>query len=221
MQNYERKIGFLMLKLFISFFIFVFVFSYQQLQASPNMQEPIYYKYSDAIVNPYCTYLKKTYQLHCYGNGGGFLENINNIQLNFNGIRNLSIEEARILIIECTEELLKRINEDTQVRPYLSHYPFTEKGLTLLINFDKKNGETVDANFIADVFTCNEMIYYDIYDPQKNLLKKIYQEPYQNALQIATQSKILKKPSVITQKENPPSKINTICQHIKEKFSKP
>lgn len=189
------------------------------------MQEPIYCKYCDDVVYPYCAYLKRTHHLNCDGSGGGFMDNINNIHLSFSGVKNLSIDEARILIIESSEELLNRINNDIKVRPYLSHYPFTEKGISLLISLDKKNGDRVDSDFIAFVFTSNGMVYYDVYDSQENLLKKVYEEPYKKALQIVNQTKFLKKPSIATQKEEvveekTPSKLKIICQRLKEKFKK-
>lgn len=211
----------MILKLCLVFYFFIF--SYNEIYAN-NIEEPIYCKYSDAVVDPFCEYLKKTYNLHCYGNGGGFINNINNIQLYFSGTRNASVVEARSLIIECTEELLRRINEDVQVRPYLSHYPFTEQGLKLLISFEKKHGEIVDRDFIASVFTCNKMIYYNIYNREKDCLEDFYQEPYQKAVEIVAEAKALEKGRVVVQKEEmvqkKSSKIQALCQYIEDKFKK-
>lgn len=187
------------------------------------MKESVYCKYAREIVDDYCSYVEKTYQLYCYGRGGGFIDNFNNIDLSFNGAKDLSVIEARILIIECTQELLRRINHDVQIKPYLSHYPFTEKGINLLISPRKKNGDKVDSDFVALCFTCNGMLYYYVNNPKEDDLKKIYEEPYQKALEIVAQ--VSEKQSIIFQKEDlteerNSSKIAILCQYLRDKFSK-
>ncbi|MEI8300510.1 MAG: hypothetical protein WCG10_02715, partial [Chlamydiota bacterium] len=81
-------------------------------------EESIYCKYADRITEKYCIDMAKTYKLYYYGGGGGFIKNINNISLDFNTIQTLNIGQARTLIIKCSEELLKRINADNDIKPY-------------------------------------------------------------------------------------------------------
>ncbi len=185
--------------------------------------EPIYCKYSDQIVNPYCKYLKNHYKLYCYGKGGGFLRNVNNIQLAFNGYKNLSVEEARVLVVECAEELLKRFNADEKIRPYLSHYPFTEEGLSLILGFDQENGREVDSNFIALALACNKKIYYQTYNHETKQLEDLYEESYQTALEIVKKTKSVEELSAANQRElsqEKSSKIKDAYLRLKEKFTK-
>lgn len=147
-------------------------------------EDPIYCHYSHAITDKYCADMAKTYKLYYYGGGGEFLKRVDRINLSFNSIQSLNIAESRILIINCTEELLKRINADKDIKPYLSHYPFTETGTDLSISFYQENRERVSAKFVAMVFTANGNIYYSSYNHNKKKLIDLHEESYQEALKI-------------------------------------
>jgi len=147
-------------------------------------EEPIYCKYADKITEKYCTDMAKTQKLYCYGEGGGFIKNVNKIDLSFNTIQTLNIAQARTLIIKCSEELLKRINADNDIKPYLSHYPFTEQGLALGISFDDENQDSVASKFVAMVFAVNGSVYYSTYNHHKKKFQDIHEETYQEALKI-------------------------------------
>jgi len=147
-------------------------------------EEPIYCEYADKITGKYCADMAKTQKLYCYGGGGGFIKNVNRITLNFNTVQNLNIAESRALIIKCTEELLKRINTDADIKPYLSHYPFTEQGITLGISFDQEDKKRVSSKFVAMVFTVDGSVYYSSYNHNKKKFQDIHEESYQEALKI-------------------------------------
>jgi hypothetical protein len=147
-------------------------------------EEPIYCKYVDRITEKYCADMATTYKLYYYGGGGGFINTVNEIDLSFNTIQNLNIAEARILIIKCTEELLSRINADKDIKPYLSHYPFTEKGIALSISCDQEDRKRVSSKFVAMVFTANGNIYYSSYNHNKRKFHDLHEESYQEALKI-------------------------------------
>lgn len=147
-------------------------------------KNPIYCKYANEITGPFSKYLRKNYDLYYYGGGGGFLENVRVIALHYRTVKHLSVDDARVLFINCVEELLKRINQDEKIRPYLEHYPFTEKGIEFSIAFYKNNKERVPSSFPAYVFLINEKIYYDYYDRETEMLKDLYSEPYQESLSI-------------------------------------
>jgi hypothetical protein len=147
-------------------------------------KSPIYCKYANEITGPFSTYLRKNYNLYYYGGGGGFLENVKIISLHYKTIKQLPIDDARVLFITCVEELLKRINENEKIRPYLEHYPFTEKGLEFSISLYDENKERVPPSFPAYVSLINKKIYYAYYDYETDMLKDLYSEPYQEALSI-------------------------------------
>ncbi len=179
-RNKKRKKNLILKTLLI---LSIYTMSTNSLYAA-HPEEPIYCKYADKITEKYCADMAKTYKLYYYGGGGGFMNNVNKIDLSFNTIQNLNIAEARILIIKCTEERLKRINADKDIKPYLSHYPFTEKGIALSISFDDKDQNSVSAKFVAMVFTVNGDIYYSSYNHNKKKFQDLHEESYQEALKI-------------------------------------
>jgi hypothetical protein len=71
-----------------------------------------------------------------FGTGGAFHKQINELffDLLTPGI-NVTVEEARKVLVIKTEELLCKINQDEQVRPYLKDFPFSEKNLYFTVGF--------------------------------------------------------------------------------------
>jgi hypothetical protein len=113
------------------------------------------------------------------------MDNIKEVYLSFLAKnRYYTTEEARVLMVNCIEELLERINSNLEVRDYLDHYPFTEKGIDFSIEFLNEKGEDVSDGYIAYVSIINETLFYYIYRPETDMLEKIYKEPYLEALQI-------------------------------------
>lgn len=57
------------------------------------------------------------------------------IDLGFRIQQKLTVDEARRIMVDCSERLLRAINANTQIRPYLVVYPFTpaEIGLSFSI----------------------------------------------------------------------------------------
>ena len=147
-------------------------------------EDPIYCHYSHAITDKYCAEMAKNYKLYCYGYGGKFLKRVDQIDLSFNTVQNLNVAQARKLIIKCSEELLKRINADNDIKPYLSHYPFTEKGISLGVSFDQEDQKRVSSKFVAMVFTVDGNIYYSSYNHNKKKFQDVHEETYQEALKI-------------------------------------
>ena len=74
------------------------------------------------------------------------------------------------------------------IKPYLSHYPFTEQGLALGISFDDENQNIVASKFVAIVFAVNGNIYYSSYNHNKKKFQNIHEESYQEAFKIVNNS---------------------------------
>ena len=51
--------------------------------------------------------------------------------------RKKAIEQARMLEVRATEKLLKAINSNEKIRPYLKEYPFTAAKTKVFISFEK------------------------------------------------------------------------------------
>ncbi|MBM3192255.1 MAG: hypothetical protein FJZ63_06380 [Chlamydiae bacterium] len=166
----------------ISFALFMHFLS--RVQASLP-EKPIYCQHADNITNKFCADIAKKHKLFYYGGGGEFLTQVDKITLDFISIKDLNITEARSLILDCMEDLLQRINNDTAIRPYLSHHPFTEKGLNLSIGLETKSGEMPPSKKIAHIVATNGFIHYNSYDHRKQTFNTIHKETYQEALKLA------------------------------------
>ncbi len=151
-------------------------------------KEPVYCKYAKEIQTEYLRAMNKQYGLVCSGFGGGYINNVNLIHLDLDGVYNYSIQEARTLYITCVEELLKRLNTNEQIRPYLEHYPFTERGIRMGLSFEKANSDNVEDRYICYVSLINGEIYYRSYDHENDSFIARHQEPYQEALRIVSES---------------------------------
>jgi len=136
------------------------------------------------IENKYISDMKHKYNAVLAGIGGRMMYEIQDIYLNFHMTRIVDKGEARKIYIDFVSELLARINEDDQIRPHLSHSPYTAKGVSLqLIFFREENVRPLPKN-IAIVSMYKGYISYSIWDTSTNVYKEIYEETYDEAIQI-------------------------------------
>lgn len=164
------------------FFLISIFFAIKEIYLEHAQNEPVYIKYSRAITNQYIKDMNKKYDLFYFGGGGGFLYNVENIAISFSCNRNITLEDGRSLLISCSKELLKRINRDERIRPYLDHYPYTEKGIDIDICFFDVNGRwVIDPDSIAKVASLEGAVHYAIFDKNHQCLNTIYRESYKDS----------------------------------------
>ena len=141
-------------------------------------------QYANKVMHSYSKKVKKEKDLDAFGMGGELMTNVKSFSLTYVSERKLNIDEARPLIVECIEDLLKDINDYKEIRPYLNDYPFTVKNLEFGIMFMKPNGDIIRDGHLADVTSLNGKILYRIRPLNTNRFKKIYEETYEEALRI-------------------------------------
>ena len=73
-----------------------------------------------------------------------------------------TIDQARNLIIYCTEKLLTEINKNEKIRAALTQFPFKSENLDIMIFFYEKNGTIKTPPFISFVSIYKEKITYVI-----------------------------------------------------------
>ena len=78
--------------------------------------------------------------------------------------------------------LLNKINNDPQIRPYLHVYPFSIDNVKIMISFDTLEGKRVDSRYIVLVFCAKGKIFYKNY--VNNSICPVHEEPYTEALRI-------------------------------------
>lgn len=104
--------------------------------------------------------------------------------------RTPTLEEARILYVKGVERLLKRVNQDPQIRPYLHNYPFTVSNLTYTMQFPYVAVDASGTGPIVDIMCVRGRVYYDVLEPNNGRgdLRAMHIEPYADALRIVRES---------------------------------
>lgn len=126
--------------------------------------------------------LAKKHQMRIAGIGGGMMDCVREIAVSFQLRRVLSQDELRCLIVDCVEEFLKAFNENQEIRPYLSNYPFTTANLDIRIFVSTPQGGDVHYPDFDIVGVYNEdFVTYKREDHEGKSLKPIV-EAYQEAL---------------------------------------
>lgn len=91
--------------------------------------------------------------------------------------------EARMRIVDCVEELIKAVNENIEIRPFLKDYPFTTKNVHVAIFTNYPNGKEVFDPYIRVVSIYkSDDIYFSTKEPNKIPYKNRYRESYKEAL---------------------------------------
>jgi hypothetical protein len=88
------------------------------------------YQIQNRITEKLC----KRHQMQFIGNSAEMPDNdIRSLGLIFQITRPLSKDEARLILIDCVQEILNAINSNEEIRPYLNSYPFTPKNVEITI----------------------------------------------------------------------------------------
>lgn len=130
--------------------------------------------------------LARRHKMDLVGVVGGMIEKVNIVGLHFQVYHALDRNEARGLIVDCVEEMLKAYNENEEVRPYLKNYPFIPKNLDMAIFSINPDGTHIYDPYIKVVSLCErDEILFSTKGPDKKYgYKNEYSEPYYEALAI-------------------------------------
>lgn len=111
------------------------------------------------------------------------MDDIQMMSMSFFSYQELDLNTARELLIYATNEYLTAINSNVAVRPYLHNYPFTAKNIEVIIFFYKKNGVNVFPGKISIAAANEGKVEYYTNCPDSQVIKSIYEETYEEALQ--------------------------------------
>ncbi len=105
---------------------------------------------SRIIVN-FSTKMKIDKHLELEDSWATYQDTILNLCLKYSSQRLLTVDDARLLIVEVVEELLHRLNNNTIVRFELDHFPFTAEDIEIKINFENFYGRYIDKLYVGAV----------------------------------------------------------------------
>ncbi len=144
------------------FYVLITMFFIGSPLDSKEIKSPEYIKYVDEIVCNFVKDMEEKHELHCYGSGGSMPTNVKQIEVLFISYQKSSIEDARKTEIAIVQELLKRINNHKEIRPYLSEYPFNTNNVSVSISFRTKTDDYPLDGSIASVFLAKNKIFYRV-----------------------------------------------------------
>lgn len=122
--------------------------------------------------------------------GGSMPDDIRETTIRFAKTGCYDIPAVRRMLITVAEELLKEINKDKKIRPYLHNFPFTILNLNIDIIFHDSKGNWPSENFVAWVRPIYSRIDYLTHNPKTNTYNEVfYSESYEDALRIVNEEK--------------------------------
>lgn len=165
-----------MQKAIIYFFLLTCLFSCKE--------EPKHIQEAYRVMKNFTNYMENSEHFYLISSGGEMMNQINQISLTYEAQRHVDINEARKLFLLNSNKLLNLINKDNGIRSYLHSYPFAIKDARLKLIFCDKKGAFVPSEYIACVFCVHDKVCYYNFDLTINNLKQVFEEPYEEALEI-------------------------------------
>jgi hypothetical protein len=151
-----------------------------------------YVDMSNSIVGRYSKEAKKKYGFDVFATGGRMCESVECVFISYSSNQKLNVAQTRELFVEIEEELIRKYNENEEIRPYLDNFPFTSNNIELSLTFFDKSYEFMSDGFVAYAVIIKGIIYYstDSHDSTRgNPLVDLHEEPYEEALRIVREAK--------------------------------
>jgi len=138
---------------------------------------------ANEISNRVALQLKKEQDLYPCGFGGGMMNQIRMLALSFNYYKPVEIEQARELLFSAGSLLLKTVNENEKIRPYLDTYPFQPKNIEIRIFLKAADKFAIEDEKLCGISMLDGILEYEIHDPKTKKLTTIYSETYEEAME--------------------------------------
>jgi hypothetical protein len=171
-----------LLSLGMLFFICVFS-SCTTIEKQPLDYEQI----ADQITAKTGKQLKKEKGLALVGTGGRMMNDIQMMAMSFYLYHEVSLEEARELVVHIGGKYLKNINECEEIRPHLHDNPFTAKNIEIRIWASNPDRTNLPPDKIF-CFTINKgLVSY--FTRKLSYYNPLLEETYEEALEIVSNKK--------------------------------
>lgn len=137
------------------------------------------------IINQTVKVLEKRHDIHFCGMGMGGMEELSSLTLSFQVKRILSKNEARKMILNCIEEILKNINSNEEIKPYLTNFPFSYENISISLYLKTKKGEPIyHPNISIAASNSLGLEFNTIAEENEYSFKERAKETYEEALQL-------------------------------------
>ncbi|MBI3259664.1 MAG: hypothetical protein HYZ54_09350 [Ignavibacteriae bacterium] len=144
-----------------------------------------YERFANKITANVAKKLKEEHDLHLVGIGGRMMYSVEMMSMRFDYYHQITLEEARKLLVIAIKEYLSAINSDEKIRPYLKEYPFTAKNVEIGIFILQSNGSKVPPDKIYYISNMDDILsYYIAKQNGFSTRTAICEESYEEALQL-------------------------------------
>ena len=131
---------------------------------------------------------EKNYGCSILGWGGPFGSKVTNMMVDYEmPCVDMDVNTARRIAVDGIDNLLRGVNTDMDIRKYMEKHPFTIDDIYYSMDFLKEcsKGEYLEVGNVSLIL--GEKLVYVFWDQEKECLKKVHEETYDQA------SKILQK----------------------------
>lgn len=137
-------------------------------------ESPLYIKYVEQIQNDFAKYVLQQERAQLLCTGGALSNDVLEINLDFDIIGRATIDQARRLFVKYAEPMIRMINSNRKIRPYLRNYPATINDISLSFYFSPNYPHP----YVRSVSNYYDKIWYTFYGQNE------YKESYEEALRI-------------------------------------
>lgn len=139
-------------------------------------------KLADKILHRVALQMKQEAELRTCGTMGQMLNEIQKLGLSFCYFNPVDIAKGRKLLIRAAEALMKEMNEDERIRPYLSRHPVRPWNIEIIIFLQNSDNSEFPPGSLIIISITDGILKYKIDHPNKMELITVYKETYQEAL---------------------------------------
>lgn len=140
--------------------------------------------FPDHIIADFAKKVRDEYGFICTATGGSMPNDIESIYVNFTSKKMATFDEAREYEVLLIEGLMKLINADETIRPYLRNYPFPTKRVNISISFEAPTKKEEEQQYVSHIFQARNLLFYRNCAPVEKYRDADFTEPYSEAYQI-------------------------------------
>lgn len=108
------------------------------------------------------------------------------LEISFQIKKKLTQDELRLILLDCTETFLKKINSCEKIKPFLKNFPFTHKNTGIVLYLRDTDNSDIHHPYICCAYTHgNEIFYHTKSKEDRFNYKKTSEESYDEACFLA------------------------------------
>lgn len=139
--------------------------------------------HSQEIISRFCKNNECNFELIATGYGGSETGQLKLFCMTIDCRQKMSLECARLYIVQFCEEFLQEVNANEELKPELYNYPCTNENLDIILAFEDIHHKSFQAPYIAIIILGKGKIHYSSSDENGKYID-ILSENYEEALKI-------------------------------------